>query len=135
MRSAFCRGIELLSEQESGSVQSQEKVVENPPKSTSEYMEGISGVPKNVTQLKPILGELMHKVIVAAIWPISTNVTQDLPKGADQKWRAKAKQNLEWLRKELSKEEEFLKTFMTLLDVRAPRNLQDEFSNEETDKS
>jgi len=70
MHSGFCRGIELLSTQESGSVQSQEKVVESPPKSASEHMGDISGVPKNVTQLKPILGQLMHKVIMIAIWPI-----------------------------------------------------------------
>jgi hypothetical protein len=63
MRSAFARGIELLSEPESSSAQSQEQTVESPSKSASEHMEGISGVPKNVTQLKPVINELMRKVV------------------------------------------------------------------------
>jgi len=46
----------------------------------------------------------------------------------------KAKQSLEWLRKMLSKEEEFLKAFITQLEAAAPRDLQEEFSNEKTDK-
>lgn len=67
MYSDFCRGVEILSAQESGSVQSPGKAVESPPRSVSEHMKGISGVPKNVTQLKPFLDELMCKVIVIAI--------------------------------------------------------------------
>jgi len=67
MHPAFCRGIELLSTQESGSIQIQGKAVEAPPKFALEHMEGISGVPKNITQLRPILDELMRKVIVIAI--------------------------------------------------------------------
>ena len=51
MRSAFKRGIELLSEPESNSVQSRGKPIEGSSKSASENMEGIVGVPKNVTQL------------------------------------------------------------------------------------
>jgi hypothetical protein len=37
---------------------------ENSGKSTSEHMEGISGVPKNVTQLKPVIDQLVRKVIM-----------------------------------------------------------------------
>jgi hypothetical protein len=64
MRSAFKRGIELLSEPESNSVQSRGKPVEGSSKSASENMEGIVGVPKNVTQLKPVFNELMRKVMI-----------------------------------------------------------------------
>jgi hypothetical protein len=67
MCSAFWKGIEFLSASESGTAQSQEQTVENPGKSASEHMEGMSGVPKNVAQLKPIIDELMRKVIVVAI--------------------------------------------------------------------
>jgi hypothetical protein len=65
MRSAFWKGVELLSEPESDSVQSQGQNVEG--ESTSKRMEGISRVPKNVTQLKPALNELMRKVIMITI--------------------------------------------------------------------
>ena len=64
MRSAFKRGIELLSEPESNSVQSQGKPVEGSSKSASENMEGIVGVPKNVTQLKPVFNELIRKMMI-----------------------------------------------------------------------
>lgn len=67
MHSAFCRGVELLSAKEPGSVQSQGKAVENHPKSASEHVEGISGVPKNAAQLEPVLDELMRKVITISI--------------------------------------------------------------------
>jgi hypothetical protein len=67
MNSAFCRGIDLLSAQESGFVQGQGKAVESRLKSVSDHMEGISGVPKHVTQLKSVLDELMRKVIIIAI--------------------------------------------------------------------
>jgi hypothetical protein len=67
MQSAFCRGVELLSAPESGSIQSQGKMVESSPKSSSGHMEDISGVPKNVTQLKPVIDKLMRKVIMIPI--------------------------------------------------------------------
>jgi len=67
MCSAFWKGIEVLSVPESGTVQSQEQMVENPGKSASEHMEGMSGVPKNVAQLKPIIEKLIRKVIMIAI--------------------------------------------------------------------
>ena len=67
MRSAFRRGVELLSKPESDSAQSQEQTVENPRDSASESMEGRGGVPKNVTRLKPVLGKLLRKVIMIAI--------------------------------------------------------------------
>jgi hypothetical protein len=67
MRSAFLRGVELLSMPESDSVQSQGRTVENTGKYLSEQMEGISGVPKNVTQLQPVIEKLMCKVIMIAI--------------------------------------------------------------------
>jgi len=74
MRSAFKRGVELLSEPESDSVQGQGRTVENPSESEFEHMEGISGVPKNVTQLKPIIDKLMCKVIMITILPVLVNV-------------------------------------------------------------
>ena len=67
MRSAFCRGVELLSASGSDCVQSQGTTVESSPKSVSEHMEGISGVPKNVTQLKPVIDQLMRKVMMITI--------------------------------------------------------------------
>jgi hypothetical protein len=67
MHSAFRRGVELLSEPESDSSQSQEQTVENPRESASERMEGSGGVPKNVTRLKPVLDKLLRKVIMIAI--------------------------------------------------------------------
>jgi len=67
MRSAFSRGVELLSEQGSDSSQSQEPTVENPSKFAFVNMEGICRVPKNVTQLKPVMDKLMHKVIMITI--------------------------------------------------------------------
>jgi len=70
MCSAFKRGVELLSEPESNSVQSQMKTVENPSKSASEYLEGISGIPKDVIQLKLVIDKLMRKVILIAICPV-----------------------------------------------------------------
>ena len=68
MRSAFWRGVELLSEPKSGSVQSREQpfTVENPPY-IPERAESIFGVPKSVTQLKPVIDKLIRKVIIAAI--------------------------------------------------------------------
>ena len=67
MHSAFSRGVELLSEQELDSAQSQEPTVENPSEFASVNMEGICRVPKNVTQLKPVMDKLMCKVIMIAI--------------------------------------------------------------------
>ena len=64
MRSAFKVGIELLSKVESDSVQSQGKSVESSGMSTSECIEGIAWIPRNVTRLKPIINELMRKVIM-----------------------------------------------------------------------
>ena len=63
MRSAFRRGVELLSELELDPVKSQGQS----SKSVTENMEGINGVPKNVTQLKPVVNRLLHKVISIAI--------------------------------------------------------------------
>ena len=67
MRSAFWRGIELLEAPESDSVQSQGETIDNTGKSRSECMEGISGVPKNAVQLKPVMDQLIHKVMVITI--------------------------------------------------------------------
>lgn len=69
MCSAFKRGVELLSEPESDSVQHQGQAAEGSSRFSSSYehMEGISGVPKNATQLEPIIDELMRKVIMIAI--------------------------------------------------------------------
>ena len=67
MLSALSMGIELLSKLESDSAQSQGKPIESSGKSTSEYIEGITWIPKNVTRLKPIIGELMRKVIIIVI--------------------------------------------------------------------
>lgn len=70
MHSAFWRGVELLREPESNdsnSVEGQGQTVENLGKSTSERMEGISGVPKNAAQLKELMEQLMSKVAVITI--------------------------------------------------------------------
>jgi hypothetical protein len=67
MRSAFKRGIELLSEPESDSAQSQGKTMESASKYASECLEGVGGVPKNVTQLKPAIDKLMSKAIMITI--------------------------------------------------------------------
>ena len=62
MRSAFRRGVELLSEPELDSAQSQVQRSKSAPKD----MKGINGVPKNVTQLKPVIDKLMQRVIAIA---------------------------------------------------------------------
>jgi hypothetical protein len=67
VQSAFRRGVELLSEPESDSVQSQGQTVEGHSKSTFEHIEGIGKVPKNAPQLKPVIDKLMRKVIIIAI--------------------------------------------------------------------
>ena len=61
MRSAFRKGVALLSEPES-SAPGQGKSVEIPSKSASGYMQGIDGVPINVTELIPVFDKLMRKV-------------------------------------------------------------------------
>jgi hypothetical protein len=74
MRSAFRRGVELLSEPELDSVQSQGQRSKAAPKN----MKGINGVPKNATQLKPVIDKLMQRVIAIAnyaIQPVSANST------------------------------------------------------------
>jgi hypothetical protein len=73
MRSAFWRGVELLSEPESDSVQSRGRPVESPSKSASKHMQGINGVPKNATQLKPVIDKLVCKVIVITIRLVSVS--------------------------------------------------------------
>ena len=67
MRSAIRRGLEILNEPELGSVQSQGKTAESAYASASEHMEGIGWIPENVTQLKPVIDKLMHKVNMVAI--------------------------------------------------------------------
>jgi hypothetical protein len=69
MRSAFWRGIEVLSVPESDSVESQTQMVEESGKSVSERMEGAGKVPKNVTQLKPVIDQLIRKVAIAIPFP------------------------------------------------------------------
>ena len=64
MCSAFRRGLELLSELESDSVQGQS--LGSLRESSFEDLKGI-GVPKNVTQLEPVISKLMHKVIIILI--------------------------------------------------------------------
>ncbi len=67
MCSAVWRGVELLSDSEPDSIQSWGQTVESPSKSASEHTEDIGGVPKNVTQLKPVISKLMRKVVTIAI--------------------------------------------------------------------
>ena len=67
MRSAIRRGLELLNEPESDSVQSRGQTVEAHSKSTFEHMEGIGRVPKNAAQLKPVIDKLISKVIMIVI--------------------------------------------------------------------
>ena len=64
MCSAFRRGLELLSEPESDSIQGQSSG--SLRESSFEDLEGI-GVPKNVTQLEPVISKLMRKVIIIPI--------------------------------------------------------------------
>lgn len=69
MRSAFRKGVELLSERcepESDTVRSQGQSSGSLRDCTSEDLEGI-GVPKNATQLKPVINKLMRKVIIIVI--------------------------------------------------------------------
>ena len=73
MRSAFLRGVGLLSASETGSAQSQGQIVEDPGESASENMEAINGVPQNVAQLKPVIDKLMCKVIPIVICLVSAN--------------------------------------------------------------
>ena len=65
MRIAFSRGVELLSKPESdaGLIQGRLGPLESPKQSVTENMEGID-VPKNVTQLEPVINKLMQKVIM-----------------------------------------------------------------------
>lgn len=67
MRFAFRRGVELLNELESDTVQSQGQTIEGCSKSTSEHMGGIGRIPKNAAQLEPVIDKLMRKVIMIAI--------------------------------------------------------------------
>ena len=91
MRSAFRRGVEILNDRASDSVQNQGNPTGNPGKPAPENLEGISVVPKNVTQLKPVIDKLMQKVISIAIRPVSANATQDLTKEVDEEWLETAK--------------------------------------------
>jgi hypothetical protein len=59
--------VKLLNEPESDSVQSQRQTLKNSSKSASKHPEWIDGISKNVTQLKPIINKLMHKVIMITI--------------------------------------------------------------------
>jgi hypothetical protein len=74
MRSAFKRGVKLLSEPESDHAQSQGQTVESPLKSAPEHLEGLGGVPINAHWLEPIINELMRTVIMIATCPVSANV-------------------------------------------------------------
>ena len=62
----------------------------------------------------------------------SANAIQDLPKGADEQWRTKAKQHVGWVKQKVAKEKGFLKTFLSQLEAVAPKEFQ-EVTNEETD--
>ena len=66
MHSAFRRGVELLSAQESNSVKSQGKTAGSLG-SASEHVGGNSRVPKDAAQLEPVINELMQKVSMIAI--------------------------------------------------------------------
>lgn len=64
---AFRRGVELLGAPESGPAQIQGNPMENYGKSVSQHMEAAGGVPKNVTQLKPAIDNLLYKVITITL--------------------------------------------------------------------
>jgi hypothetical protein len=68
MRSAFERGIKLLSEPEPDSVQRQRTSAgeESFTLPAPEQIEGAVKVPKNVTQLRSLINNLGRKVIVIA---------------------------------------------------------------------
>jgi hypothetical protein len=116
MFSAFRRGVEILNDRESDSVQSQGNPMGNPGKPEPESMEGIGVVPKNLTQLKSNIDKLMQKVIAIAIRPVSANATQDLPKGIDEEWLDTAKLYGRYLKKRVSKEKEFLKGLLAQIE-------------------
>ena len=126
MHSAFLRGVELLNQPELDSVQSPGQTVDSPRKSAPDHMGGIDGVPKNVTQLKPVMDKLMRKVTMITIWSVSANVMQDLPKGADQQWLTAAKQHTQWVRGHVSNEEEKLKELLTDLEANTFEDSQEE---------
>ena len=68
MCSAFRRGVKILSDPELDPIlQSKGKPTGNPGRTAPEDMEGISGVPNNVAQLKHVLDKLMQKVITITI--------------------------------------------------------------------
>ena len=72
MHSAFKKGIKLLSEPESDSVWSQGQSLANLRERAFEDWKGTE-VPKNATQLKPIIDKLINKVIIIAFWLIPAN--------------------------------------------------------------
>lgn len=58
---------------------------------------------------------------------------QDLPKGADQQWRMKAKTYIQWFQEKVSSNEERLKDLLTQLEEIASKVYQVDLSNGETD--
>jgi hypothetical protein len=127
MRSAFKKGVELLSEPESDSVRSQGQSSGNLRECASEDWEGI-GVPKNATQLKPVIDKLMDKAIIIAFWPIPANAMQDLPRGADREWIKSAKDSIENLRQEVSDEKECLEGLLDEIERGAADRFQEIFN-------
>jgi len=73
MRSAFRKGVELLSEPESDPIQSHGTTGEHPGESPSQHMEGIGRIPKDAVQLKPVIDQLMRKVISIAFRSVLAN--------------------------------------------------------------
>ena len=73
MRSAFWRGVELLGAPESDPAQIQGQTIENYGKSISQHMEAAGRVPKNVTQLKLAIDNLLYKVITITLWLVSAD--------------------------------------------------------------
>ena len=67
--SALRRGVQILSQAESGSLQSQDQ--HHQGESVCDNMKGISRVLKNAAQLKPAIDNLMRKVIEITIWQVS----------------------------------------------------------------
>jgi hypothetical protein len=132
MRSAFRKGVELLSERcepESDTVRSQGQSSGSLRECTSEDLEGI-GVPKNATQLKPFINKLMRKVIIIVILPIPANAVQDLPRGPGSEWIAKAKEHIEHLQREVSDEKEWLGGLLAELEQGAANMFQEELNRD-----
>jgi len=73
IRSAFRKGVEILSGPESDPSQSRGTTGESRDNSPSKNVEDIGRIPNDSIQLKPVIDKLMQKVIAIAFRSISAN--------------------------------------------------------------